>query len=288
MIITCPSCETSYTVAKLAIGESGRQVKCARCKTVWTAEPVDPEAAETAGNSTSGGDDAPSRSQTGMASAAVDTDADTVSNMDSFEDDLFEAPGDGDAAPESVADAVAATTTDPAQDRAQRRARRLARAAGEPDEADESPKRRIVIKRPSRSLKLPQVALAGGVAMAALVLLAVFRTDVARQIPATAGLFNAVGLAVNEMGLTFENLVIEDTAPAGVRVAGEVVNLTARDLPIPPIELALVGNDGDVLFTWNHEPELSALSARNRLPFETRLDSLPQNAQNLRIQFAAR
>jgi predicted Zn finger-like uncharacterized protein len=39
MLIVCPSCTTSYEVDPVAVGESGRPVRCIRCKNVWFAGP---------------------------------------------------------------------------------------------------------------------------------------------------------------------------------------------------------------------------------------------------------
>jgi len=49
MLIACPSCATSYTIDPGSLGETGRTVRCARCKATWfaggpTAEPVPAEA----------------------------------------------------------------------------------------------------------------------------------------------------------------------------------------------------------------------------------------------------
>ena len=39
MLLTCPSCETSFRVKPEALGPSGRTVRCARCHTNWFAAP---------------------------------------------------------------------------------------------------------------------------------------------------------------------------------------------------------------------------------------------------------
>lgn len=40
MQIICPTCSTAYDVQPGALGESGRSVRCARCRTVWLATSV--------------------------------------------------------------------------------------------------------------------------------------------------------------------------------------------------------------------------------------------------------
>lgn len=39
MIVTCPSCATRYLVDPVALGETGRMVRCARCTHAWTQAP---------------------------------------------------------------------------------------------------------------------------------------------------------------------------------------------------------------------------------------------------------
>src|SRR5690349_14843812 len=41
MQIVCPNCTTAYDVKPGTIGPEGRSVRCARCRTVWTATPTE-------------------------------------------------------------------------------------------------------------------------------------------------------------------------------------------------------------------------------------------------------
>ncbi len=39
MLIVCPSCATAFRVTRTVLGDAGRQVRCAQCRTVWLATP---------------------------------------------------------------------------------------------------------------------------------------------------------------------------------------------------------------------------------------------------------
>src|SRR5690349_3453836 len=41
MHIVCPHCTTSYAINPATLGETGRTVRCSRCKETWMARPED-------------------------------------------------------------------------------------------------------------------------------------------------------------------------------------------------------------------------------------------------------
>ncbi len=43
MIITCPTCETRYTLADSSVGPQGRRVRCAKCGHIWWQEAPEEE-----------------------------------------------------------------------------------------------------------------------------------------------------------------------------------------------------------------------------------------------------
>ena len=48
MIVTCPSCETSFAVDEALLGERGRKVRCSECAHRWHQMPEPPEAPDAA------------------------------------------------------------------------------------------------------------------------------------------------------------------------------------------------------------------------------------------------
>ena len=46
MRIVCPSCEATYNVPEATLGAAARDVRCARCSTVWQVDPTPAEVIE--------------------------------------------------------------------------------------------------------------------------------------------------------------------------------------------------------------------------------------------------
>jgi predicted Zn finger-like uncharacterized protein len=44
MIVTCPNCSAKFMVDAAALGPTGRQVRCGRCKEAWFQGPAEPDA----------------------------------------------------------------------------------------------------------------------------------------------------------------------------------------------------------------------------------------------------
>jgi len=66
-------------------------------------------------------------------------------------------------------------------------------------------------------------------------------------------------------------------------VTGTIANPTRTRLPIPPIELELLGSDGASLASWSVRPPAEALAPGSRIAFDTSALNPPAGATRLRV-----
>ncbi|WP_374575928.1 DUF3426 domain-containing protein [Phenylobacterium sp.] len=127
-------------------------------------------------------------------------------------------------------------------------------------------------------------------ALAVLIALAiVFRVDVVRLWPKTAGAYASVGLPVNSLGLTIEGVSAEPSLQEGhaaLSVSGVIRNIEGRPIVTPPLRISLLDKAGKPVATK------IARAADPRIPpGETRHFALvmldpPRTASDLEIAFA--
>ncbi|MFN0264880.1 MJ0042-type zinc finger domain-containing protein [Tepidamorphus sp. 3E244] len=110
MIITCPNCATDYNVDHVAFPETGRTVKCARCKETWYALPTEEHPVAEEANVVA--DDIEQEAGEDTADVAA-SGPDTV-QVASYEDgDDWDMAADEDAEPDVTADFDTETDAEP-------------------------------------------------------------------------------------------------------------------------------------------------------------------------------
>ncbi|HXY90637.1 MAG TPA: zinc-ribbon domain-containing protein, partial [Xanthobacteraceae bacterium] len=200
MLLSCPSCETSFRVKPEALGPSGRTVRCARCQTSWFALP---EGAELE-----------------PAIAAPAMEAGSAAMPDAAASDLVswhEEPAEGEApplAPDGGEAAIAAPRAEMREDGAE----------AESMPARKPPPARPPLRKNSRK-RLGVAAFAAAAAFVVMMIAA--RANVVRAVPDLAGVYAAVGLPVNLRGLEFRDVRTTSEIQDGITVLvieGEVVN----------------------------------------------------------------
>lgn len=141
----------------------------------------------------------------------------------------------------------------------------------------------------------PKLAIvAGWIGLVAVVLLIAFaagkyRQHIASIWPQSAAVYSSLGLAVNTSGLDFRKVdyrrETEDNQVV-LAVSGEIVNTSARQLPVPQtIRVTLSDIGKRELYHWTFKPNVTVLAPGQSAPFVTRLASPPSAARNLEVSF---
>jgi predicted Zn finger-like uncharacterized protein len=115
-----------------------------------------------------------------------------------------------------------------------------------------------------------------------------YRQTIAELWPRTSSFYAAIGMPVNVRGLAFQDVnykyEYEEGQPV-LSLTGKVVNVSARELPVPEIHVSISDLDKHELYHWNFEAGVSALKPGEAKDFVTRLNSPPQDARGVDIRF---
>jgi len=127
-------------------------------------------------------------------------------------------------------------------------------------------------------------ALAGAMAVVAA------RAAIVAAAPATGGLYAAIGLPVNPVGLAIAD-VSARLGTGGdkslLTVEGALVNLRGKETAAPDLRIALRAADGRELYVWTTRPPKDRLAAGERTPFVARLAAPPPGVVDALVKFVA-
>ncbi|WP_375458003.1 zinc-ribbon domain-containing protein [uncultured Enterovirga sp.] len=255
MLISCPSCASEYTLDPERIGPIGRKVRCAACRESWFIVPEP--------------DVVPPEEQIRVVRA-----------QDS-EPDIAPPPATEIAVPDGMALVIEPDTTISTAQR-----KRSAKPAH---------RSQLAGRRRSSGRKGPAIRSTWmrGAALALLLLAALpaailARAAIVAALPGTAIVFSALGLPVNLVGLRFDGVASTLTQEGGTPVlvvTGEIVNVAGRDKAVPPIEVVVEGEAGEVLYAWAVEPSAGELAGAAKIPFRARLASPPPAGKRILVTF---
>ncbi len=132
-------------------------------------------------------------------------------------------------------------------------------------------------------------ALGAGVVVLLLVSAIIGRNGIVGKFPATAAVYQSVGLSVDQdFGLEFKDVTLDWQREGGafvLVVEGEIVNLSEANQVIPPVRMAILDSDGRELQHEYFQLEESELSAGNRINFSGRLVDPIDQGENFRLTF---
>ncbi|OYX00651.1 MAG: hypothetical protein B7Z15_20180, partial [Rhizobiales bacterium 32-66-8] len=219
-----------------AIGSAGRKVQCAHCQEAWQQPPIEKD-----------------RPPTPAAKKAFDA--------------LVE-----DGLDESLAAEEKAVSAELAKRLAKEEETRRHADAGKIDPA--------VIRKRQKAFSRRQDAIMGDQPLARLrrgarVLLALGlcgvvatayfgRVQVVQRYPAMAGVYEALGLGVNVIGLDFTNVSTLSTLRDGKEVlivSAQIIGLMPEPVPVPAVVVTLIGADGQGVYEWSVTPAVRDLMA---------------------------
>lgn len=271
VVIECPKCGTRYQLPSGTIGPQGRKVACAHCGEAWNAKPVaiaEPPAAD----------------------ALFDEEA---------ESDLDAAFAEAEAA---------VLASDPDREARERTLAEIRAAIAPSAPADPQPagaSHESKLRKLERDFMRRQADVRKGlpvakvrravrlVAVAALVLMIgagiIFRTDIVRQIPDLAGMYEALGLGVNVVGLELRDATTLIAVRGGSRIMqvdARIFSVAPRRVAIPRIVVTVVDATGRSIYEWSALADVAELQPGEIVDFSTQLASPPADAHSVRLSFA--
>jgi predicted Zn finger-like uncharacterized protein len=278
MHIICPHCSTSYGVNPASLGDTGRTVRCSRCKEVWLARQED--AVELA-------------HQTAATAQAVRETAeqDAAAEWEALAREESSAPH-VDSPP--IADADDWSSSDQYESSAA-----LADSDWPSAEEDARPGRFAWLGRlrkseaASRAPRKPSVSLTiACAAMGALALsLVIWRADMVRLLPQTAGFYKLVGLDVNLRGLRFRDVRVTSETVEGkpvLVIEGAITGESSKPMELPRLRFSVRDAQGGEIYAWNTVLEQTVLKPGEKAVFKSRLASPPPEGRNIDVRFFSR
>ena len=276
MILTCPACQTSYTVKDGAIPPHGRTVRCASCKHSWhqpgeeaeaASAPVEPEMV------------APDELVADrMSEGAV------VSVEPPMAEDASFIPPTNDAI-EPVAEPESIPVVEP---QGPVEAQPLADVLPEPEVvADDSGWNDAPYGdddvAPGRKGALVILALV--VIIAALAIAAYFLAP--REWMARAGLAEASADSPLKLMVTSQNRQKLASGNDLVSLSGRVINPTDQAEPVPALQADLRDGGGKLVYSWMIPPPAARLAPRASASFNAAELGVPANATSLTLRWAS-
>ena len=137
--------------------------------------------------------------------------------------------------------------------------------------------------------------IAGWAALIVVVLLiavsaVLYRQHIVVLWPQSAGVYNSLGLKVNNSGIDFRSVDYRRESEDGqvvLAVTGQIVNSGPRQLPVPQtVRVTLSDASNHELYHWTFKPNATVLGPGQSVPFVTRLSSPPAAARHLEVRFA--
>jgi predicted Zn finger-like uncharacterized protein len=291
MILTCPSCGTQYVVKDGAIPPEGRQVRCAACKHSWHQEQEGEAASATLDEPAPVEDAQPGaepeppveraeadEDESYAEAALIDPRSGPEAEERAYEEAVIEGSADPEPAPEPASEPQP-TAAEPEQ------AAPAAADWGEPPEAEAAPD----MFSPFAAEDEEAPRRSGGLTRVLIAALVIVALAVAFWFLAPADLKAKLGLAsAGDSPLQVSNPPhVERLQLASgnelLTVSGRVINPTAREQVVPPLNARLTSQSGTLIYSWTIAPPTRSLPAGASASFNSAEVNVPSGGEYLTI-----
>jgi predicted Zn finger-like uncharacterized protein len=299
MILTCPSCGTQYVVKDGAIPPEGRQVRCAACKHSWHQEPegeqplelqdevetappsetveesydqAEPEAAERASYE-SGAQPSRDEEESFAEAALIEPRSGPEAEERAYEEAVIEGEADpepalGGPAPSAAPEQPVATEDWNAPPEAEPESDAFSPFAGEDDE------------EPRRGSGLTKVLI---VALVIVALAVAFWFLAPPDMKSRLGLAAAGASPLQVSNPPHVERLQLASGNELLTVSGRVINPTAREQVVPPLNAKLTNQSGKLVYSWTIAPPTRSLAAGASASFNSAEVNVPPGGEYLTI-----
>ena len=300
MILTCPSCGTQYVVKDGAIPPEGRQVRCAACKHSWHQEPqgeepleLQHEAGGTPASEAVEETHAPTEAEA-IEQAAYENDAEPSRDDDeTFAEAALIDPRSGPEAEErAYEEAVIESEADPEATLASPPVAELigrpvaasedwkAPPDAEPESDAFSPFAGEDEEEPRRGSALTKVLI---VALVIVALAVAFWFLAPPDMKARLGLAAAGASPLQVSNPPHVERLQLASGNELLTVSGRVINPTAREQEVPPLNAKLTNQAGKLVYSWTIAPPTRSLAAGASASFNSAEVNVPPGGEYLTI-----
>jgi len=293
MILTCPNCGTQYVVKDGAVPPEGRQVRCAACKHSWHQDPeptadadsiVAPEPEAT-----------PEADQMAQQPAADEAMAEERAEDETIAEATLIDPRSGPEAEQRAFEEAVIEGDTPAEADPSRPSLRADESPGttaaeedwkappepEPDAASDSfsPFAENGEVEPRRRSPLVTILIVAIVVIAAAALFWFFAPP---DLKAKLGLA-AAGATPLRLVTTHMDRQALESGNELLTVTGRVINPSAKEQDVPPIQAQLRDRAGKVVYRWTIQPPARSLPAGASASFNSAEVNVPPGGNELTI-----
>jgi len=308
MILTCPSCGTQYVVKDGAIPPEGRQVRCASCKHSWHQDPED--SSETSVE--------PAPADEGFVEPEAEPVAETAAELrsepdadESFAEASLIEPRSGPEAEERAYEEATLDDEEPAEEpNPHAHSGEIPNHTYEHSQFDITRHDDVEAAEDSDWREPPQAEAQedefapfpaphelapkrrSPVLAIALIVLVIIAIAATFWFLAPANLKAKIGLGdggKSPLALVTTHMDRQrlESGQELLTVTGRVINPTAKEQHVPPLQAQLKTKAGKIVYSWVIPPPASSLPAGSSAPFNSAEVSVPPGGDELTITLSA-